>query len=441
LRLNQRLEPEFYLDVIAITGSYDKPFVNGNGHIIEWAVKILQFDHLLSKDVIKKKHIISVAEKITSFHHSLTRSNVESHYGNANSIYAHIHDNYMQTKRLTHQNDIIRSLNYIEDWHKEQFHDLKDLLDNRKKNGFIRDCHGDLHLGNIAIHKNKIILFDCIEFSNNLRQIDLIDEISFLVMDLEANNHTELANHFINHWLQICGDFEGLKLLNFYKVYRAMIRIKVGIINIEQKHNNITDIRHVNRYLELATHYTEHSKCAIIITHGLSGSGKSTISKSISCHINAIHIRSDIERKRLTIEKKEDLYNDKTITEIYNKLETASEAILTASYNALIDATFLDINRRNNFISLASRLNVPCIILDFFAPTTHLEKWIIERKQEGKDASDANIHVLHQQIETRNPLTDYEKKMAITIDTSREINIKSLAKSINEKINALWNLR
>ena len=446
MRLNKRLAPDLYLDVVAITGSYDKPSVDGHGNVFEWAVKIIQFnpehqfDRLLLKGLLEQQHIISIAEEITSFHDSLPHSNATSTYGDADNTYTHVRDNYIQAKKFNHPTDISEKLEHLSRWHEKQFNTLKDLLNDRKTNGFIRECHGDLHLGNIALHKNKVIMFDCLEFDEGLRQIDIINEVSFLLMDLEANNQKTFSNHFINHWLQICGDFEGLRLLNFYKTYRAMVRTKVAIITANQKQEKTTntDFERINLYLNLAMRYTRRPECAIIITHGLSGSGKSTISRQLASHINAIYVRSDVERKRLLNSQQKNIYNTEANKKTYHRLEIACEAIIEAGYNALIDATFLNSNKRHDFLSLSARLHIPCIILDFFAPIELLEKWLVERSREGHDASDADIAILNQQIKERSPLTNHEKGISIRINTSQEVDIKSLEEQIKSKIHAFY---
>jgi hypothetical protein len=445
LRLNRRLEPEIYLDVVAITGTYDTPSMDGEGSVLEWAVKMrqfdptLQFNRLLEKKLLRQEHIESLAKRIIAFHAILPGSDSATKHGDAESVHAPIHDNYLQADRYTDSAVIKDRLHLLQNWHEQQYIKHKSLLNKRKYTGFVRGCHGDLHLANIALENNKVIIFDCLEFNDNLRYIDVINEISFLLMDLEAQKSPDLANYFLNYWLQVTGDFEGLQLLSYYKAYRSMVRAKVAIIEATQKTGiEKTGARErADLYLTLTRHYTSRTQCAIILTHGLSGSGKSTISRQLASHINAIYVRSDIERKRLFNDKKTDIYSEHSSQITYNKLEKISADIISAGYNALVDATFLAQNTRQKYIALADNLGIPCIILDFFAPRELLEKWLIERAESGNDASDANIEILNKQIIAQDPLTTYENSISIYLDTSRPIDIPSLANRIRIKISAL----
>lgn len=415
--------------------------MNGTGEVLEWAVMMiqfdpkLQFDRLVEKKLLNKKHIELLADSIITFHNSLPSSDPESRYGNATDTHKPVLDNYLQAKHFDAKKLFTDRLNKLQHWHEAQFSRCENLINNRKNHGLVRECHGDLHLGNIALQHDEIIIFDCIEFNDNLRHIDLINEISFLLMDLDAKDQTNLANHFMNYWLQKCGDFEALYLLNYFRVYRAMVRTKVSIIEASQQtgKNKNSALEQAELYISLAQRYTSASNNAIIINHGLSGSGKSTISKQLASPINAIYIRSDIERKRL-LPSNSNIYSKDATKKTYDRLEEACKAILTSGYSAIIDATFLAYERRKQFFSLAKTLNTPCIILDFYAPQKLLEKWLVERAERGTDASDADINILRQQIKTQDTLTAQEQNISIFLDTSQTIDIKSLVRKIRHML-------
>ena len=442
LRLNNRLAPDIYMDVIAFTGDCHRPSINGDGPVLEWAVRMmqfdpeLQFDRLLEKGLLHATHLESLAERIIEFHDSLPRSGARSAFGDATSINKPVVDNYTLAEDLTRSSTMKEKLKQLSRWHEKEFIARRQELDNRKKGGFVRECHGDLHLANIALRNDHIIIFDCIEFSESLRQIDVISEIAFLLMDLDAHGSKDLGNHFLNHWLQITGDYEGLGLLRYYCTYRAMVRAKVAIIEAGQNtgERQLDAERRAGHYLDLARDYTHGKETAIIITHGLSGSGKSTISVPLADHIYALYVRSDVERKRLFADEQDNIYTEEANRETYLRLGDICETILRAGYNALVDATFLQQDKRREFITLAARLGVPCIILDFHAPRELLEQWLIERARKGNDPSDADIKVLEMQIGKQQPLTADEQELVISIDTSRPVEIQPLATTILEKI-------
>jgi predicted kinase len=293
-------------------------------------------------------------------------------------------------------------------------------MEQRKSQGFIRECHGDLHLGNIAWFENRVTPFDGIEFNAALRWIDVMNEIAFLVMDLQQRNLKPFATRFLNHYLSKTGDYSGVSLLRYYLVYRALVRAKIALLSWQQ-HQNLHDFQDAESYANLAEAFTAPKPPVLLITHGYSGSGKSTVSRKVAEKFGAIHLRSDVERHRLfSTSKNQDIYSAEKSQQTYQKLADFAETILDAGFSVFVDATFLKYEQRNLFQNLAVKKKVKFLILDFQATEEELSRRIIQRQQLGNDASEATLTVLQYQLQTAQPLTLAEQKQTLSAENGAE---------------------
>ena len=449
LRLNQRLAPHIYLEVITIGGTTEAPILLGDtGTPIEYAVKMRQFppeaqlDRMVSRSELEPSHIDQLAEVIAEFHSRITVAESDTLYGQPIQVHQPVMENFDQIRpHLTAATDIAQ-LEQLRIWSAVEFDLHKETFQYRKNNRFIRECHGDLHLRNIALLKDGITLFDCLEFNENLRWIDIISEVAFLIMDLDSRSHNTLAWRFLNAYLQATGDYAGLRVLRYYLVYRALVRAKVACIRLTQERvdpaqaqpnppQSQTDPtqQHVayqqyKNYINLAERYTQHNNSRLIITHGLSGSGKTTYTQSLLESLGAIRLRSDVERKRLASLPSQNrsssgvgsgLYTAAARQHTYDYLANLTQAIIQSGYTAIIDATFLKHEQRELFRHLADSLRVPFVILDCQAPEKVLRARIIQRMHEGHDASEADLAVLDYQLANHDPLTAAEMACTLTV--------------------------
>lgn len=447
LRLNKRLAPEIYLELVTITGTPAKPVLNKTGKPIEFAVKMLQFpqkaqlDRMLARGEIETSHIDAIASLVADFHKKTMVASKDSAYGDLEHIRKPVENNFLQinknTKKAGHP-----LINELEVRCKSFFDKLKPVFIKRKAEGFIRECHGDMHLRNIAWLNNLPVVFDCIEFDSNLRFIDVISEIAFLVMDFKARMHPQLARRFLNAYLEKSGDYAGVYVLPFYLVYRALVRAKIAAIRAGQQgiseEEKVKAEKEFFNYMQLAKSCSEISSPKLVITRGLSASGKSTITMQLLEHMDAIRIRSDVERKRIFgISRKErsiathckDIYTPEATKKTYDKLAELAGKILDAGYPVIVDAAFLKFEERDNFGKLAKAKKVPFIILEFLATHDTLRQRIIKRE---KNVSDADLSVLEQQIAKWQPLGKSEKDRAITIDTETPVDIMLLAEKVRD---------
>lgn len=448
LRLNRRLAPEIYLEVIPITGSIASPRLRGPGVPLEYAVKMVQFpqqarlDYCLQRGELSSDGINRLAHKIAQFHQEIPPALPDNSYGTPETVLQPALENFEPLNHLPKEEADQQRITCLRQWTREQWQGLRAEFIARKKSGFVRECHGDLHLGNIAWVEDKFIIFDCIEFNESFRWIDVINELAFLVMDLEHRGYPDLAGSALNTYLEHSGDYSGLRVLRYYQVYRSLVRAKIAAIRLKQ---DISAAEYqatqesYQSYLGLALSYIQPSKTPLIITHGLSGSGKTTLSEPLRKQLGAIRLRSDIERKRLHGLKTQErasqgvasgMYSVEASGQTYQLLQALAQTIIKAGYPVIVDAAFLKQAQRQAFQNLAEALGVSFCILDFRCELQELRQRIGTRQHENQDASDADLAVLEYQQTAQEPLTAAEQEKTLSIETSQPQNFPKLMKQL-----------
>ena len=439
LQLNQRLAPDIYLDVVSLCGTAEHPQINGNGEIFEYAVKMRQFDprqqldKLLQQHKLNSKHIDQLADIIASFHQQIDIAPRDSAFGTPEAVWDPVQENIDQIRPRLQDETELNRLDGLKQWSEQQFKQLKPVITTRKQQGFTRHCHGDMHLANITLIDDKVTIFDCIEFNDNFRWIDVISEIAFTTMDLIDRQRPDLSARLLDRYLQRTGDYAGLALLRFYQVYRALVRAKVAIIRHSQPGLSKTEqqhsLKHYKGYARLAESFTQIKPATLYIAQGVSGSGKTSLSQPLLERFGMIRLRSDVERKRLfglTAEAKsqsktaQGIYTTSASQQTYQQLIKLARHTIQAGYSTIIDATFLTRAQRQWFHELANELAVAFVILHFHADEALLRQWIIERQAAGKDASEATIEVLQQQLKTEQPLAEADADLIVSIDSGQD---------------------
>jgi aminoglycoside phosphotransferase family enzyme/predicted kinase len=433
LRLNARFAPDIYLSVITITGTPSRPEINGHGPILEYAVKMRQFDpaqsftRLLQDQTLNVKHIIACGQQIAIFHQHIPALPVQSGAGNFEHIAEPVRDNFRQIREL----DILsttQSLDVIETHSLTLLQQLHDIFTQRQHDGFIRECHGDLHCANLAVIEGQVVPFDGIEFNPDFYQIDTINDIAFLVMDLMVHEHDDLACVFLNTYLEKSGDYAGLKVLNFYLIYRTLVKAKVAALRALQcdateRENMMIEF---NDYLSLAQRYTRPPRPWLILLHGVSGCGKSWITDRITEQFFAIRIRSDAERKRLWAQQPEPqnperLYGPAFNKKTYRHLLNLAENILEAGFCLIVDATFLRQSHRQPFLDLAHRKHRPARIISLACDKKRLQQQHHIRAQDPDNLSDADYSITLQQLQVIEPLSQQEQKIGLRLSTQDDL--------------------
>ncbi len=429
IRLNGRLAPELYLDVAPITGRAEAPVLDGEGPAIEYAVRMRRFpqDSLLNRRLTAGKlgatEVEAMVEVIADFHHRIPAAAPLSDYGSPERVLQPVVENFQQIGERVHDARHTAMLARLHAWSgAEHQHRFDDFLD-RKRRGCIRECHGDMHLGNMAWIDGRLLIFDGIEFNPNLYWIDCMSEVAFLCMDLEDHGRRDLAYRFLNGYLERTGDYEGLSVLRYYQVYRAMVRAKVAAIRMTQ--NGSEGAEEFENYLQLALGYTQPPPARLFLTHGLSGSGKSTLTGPLCEALPAVRVRSDRERQRLfgggegPVAPDSGIYTPEATDRTYARLLNLSRVMLNAGHAVIVDATFRTAQQREPFLQMAKEVDVPIHILDFQARPDTLRSRVAARSEAGTDVSEADLRVLEHQLATQQPLNAAERSRTIVIDTDK----------------------
>jgi len=438
MRLNSRYADGMYLDVVPIAMEDGCVKMDGDALPIEFAVRMRRFpeDSLLANRIdanrVNDSDMFQLAKSIASFHRRADvwrGSSDQAVAGILNQAKANFTNLYCPPLS-EHEN----TLRQLEDWTDQFFARHKTLFERRVCEGFVRECHGDLHCENIVFWHEHFVPFDGIEFNSDYSWIDVLSDVAFLTMDLQARDRTDLAACFLNAYLEQTGDYESLQLLIWYKVYRALVRAKVAMLRYQQTSLDAGQplelIATAKKFLLLAHQWIEAGPHHLWITHGVSGSGKTTGSLEHVKAKGAIRIRSDIERKRLigtsptlhsSMGLDEGIYAATTTRATYQALLGLARKILRSGFSVVVDATFLRFSDRKLFCDLARAEGVPFHILDFQAETTVLRRRIADRALARVDASDANLLVLERQLTEQDPLNDCELKQTVSVvpDSSR----------------------
>lgn len=451
LRLNRRLAPDLYVDVVPITGAVRAPSVGGAGPAIEYAVKMRQFPHeaqldrMLARGEVSREHIDALAREVAAFHARAAVAGPDTPFGTLERVHTPVVENFEPLQRLmTDSADLLR-LDGLRAWSEATYAALADAFSARKTGGFIRECHGDLHLANIAWVDQRPLIFDGIEFNENLRWIDVMSEAAFLTMDLDDRGAPQFARRWLNAYLELTGDYAGLRILQFYQVYRALVRAKVAWIRGDQAQGGDRErcLAEGRGYLDLAKHYTATAHPALAITYGLSGSGKSTLAQGLVEAWGAVRVRSDVERKRLygfvpqartTSTLGHGLYGPEAGAKTYARLADLARHILDAGYSVIVDASFLRKAQRAALRAVAVEGNVPFVILDTRAPEVVLRARIVAREQEGRDASEAGLAVLDLQHTTAEALDPDERCHAFTVETEGPLDFAYITADLERMI-------
>lgn len=442
IRLNRRLAPQLYVGVVPIGGDDSAPRV-GAEPAIEYAVKMREFpdDARLDRRLAAGAR---VAEPLRAFGARLARFHAQlpplTPRNPAATALAAALENFDEL-RADLQAREARELAALREWTEERAASIAPIIERRAGDGRYRECHGDLHLENLLMLGAEIIAFDALEFDPRLREIDVMSEASFLTMDLAAHGRTDLAFEFLTAYLEDGGDYDGLDVLRFYVVHLALVRAKVRALKAAQDAAEVGRAE-IGPYLETARGFVAARKPLLLITHGLSGSGKTHVTRALIGGLGAIRVRSDLERKRLhgldAGARSESavgggLYDARANERTYARLTEVGAAALRNGLDAIVDATFLHRAERDAFARLAARHGARFAILDCVAPEDVLRRRITARAAEARDASEAGLEVLEHQLAERDPLGAEEQRAAIHLPTDAPLDLPALLASLRDR--------
>ena len=388
-------------------------------------------DELLSayaaNGVLEASHVDAIAATVAGAHDSCERAEPGSNRGSIESVAHWSAENLSQLQAAVPEACLPPAWSDLLRWY-QQDKSLAERVSARQRGGFVRECHGDLHLGNMAMIDGRITLFDCIEFNPELRWIDIVSEAAFVAMDLQARGYPHYCWRFLDRYLAAGGDYAGIDLLGYYVVYRALVRAKVEALRVHADSDlpvpgcEVFDI--TLKYIELAQQWARRQRRGLVLMHGLSGSGKSTVAAGLVESLGAIRLRSDIERKRLFgLDATEasgsaiagGIYAAEASRRTYRRLAELAGGIIDAGHCVIVDAAFLQADERATLLQLAVSRGVGCVIVSCTAPVDELERRLAARRG---DASEAGVGVLHHQLRQQDPIDDAELTAAALIEVA-----------------------
>lgn len=432
VRLNRRLAPEMYLDVVPVTGDPDHPRIgrpDAPEKAFEYAVKMTEFpqkdqwDKRLENGDLQAADVDRLADLMADFHARAFVAGPADGYGGPESVRAAVMGNFDLTKKFVP--DLIDPDRYrfLREWSEAFLIRHQPQIAGRLADGFVRECHGDAHLRNVATVNGDIAVFDCIEFNPVLRFTDVMAEIAFTMMDLDYRQRPDLANRFLNRYLETGGDYAGLAVLPLYLSYRAYVRAKVAALGPDGADRQAS----IDRHLALAEGYCRGAPAGLILMHGVTGTGKTTLAGHLATALGAVRIRSDVERKRLAGVGRSQaaaavgkgIYDAAGTDQTYSRLAELAKTALEAGFVVILDATYLGHARRTRACAVAKAASAPWVVVDCDAPRKTLEQRIRQRAQAATDLSDGTVQVLDAQLAEREPLTAAEALHTVSAHTDK----------------------
>lgn len=462
VRLNRRLAPELYLSTLVLiqtnAGLILRPLeaeeqLESGATVVDYAICMQRFSqsqllqHAIPNEQLTADHFERFAEDLARFHDECDQAPDDAAFGTESALREAIDETLDAIDQLkAFRQSVFGRVSDLRERISARLASQKSFFQQRQQIGAIRECHGDLHCGNLLLHDNEIVAFDGIEFNDNLRFIDRLNDLAFLVMDLERNNQIEFAQRLLNRYLEHSGDYEGMAGFSTYVVYRALVRVKVALIRAGQNRDasgaSDPNVEEAVEYWTLAEAWLERDSNWLVVTRGLSGSGKSMLSKALMEQSRAIRIRSDVERKRTqqagsflsteAIRRRldEQGYSSTVSRQVYDRITQLSRGMLKAGFSTIVDATCLRKSQRTELWAAAKALDKRFLILALEADVDVLRRRIEERHRDDLDASDADAAVLDKQLSGMEPFDDSELEHVIIVENGDDLNLDELARTL-----------
>jgi aminoglycoside phosphotransferase family enzyme/predicted kinase len=439
LRLNRRLASEIYLEVVPIgedeSGNLS---LDAGDTIIDYAVKMKRLpeekmlNRLISEGKVDDSVMDRIAKRVYEFHRDAATGGEIDRIGGIDTI-RHNHDeNFEQTMQYIGTSIARDRYRFIQSYAENFLRKNRSLFEERVAGHRIRDCHGDLHLQHICIG-DEILVFDCIEFNERFRYLDVAAEVAFLSMDLDFNGYRGHASTFVNSYLRYSSDSKIKKLLNFYKCYFAYVRGKVTSFKIDdeaiEEREKKEAIETASRYFELAYSYAASlEKPTIILMTGLMGTGKSVLAERLAPLLGAEILRTDVIRKNLLDipsaehhfeEFGEGIYSKEMTEKTYGEALKTAEAIIEKGGAVIVDASFKKRAERNNFSSLADTTGADFFIIECTCPEDTIKSRLKRRLLNKEEVSDGRWEIFQAQKKDFDMIGEASPGVHIIIDTSK----------------------
>lgn len=439
VRLNRRLCPDIYLGVVELRGSESAASFAGDGKVVDYAVKMKRLPEermlatLLARGEAGAAEMVAIARVVAEFHGKAARGPQIDACGSSSVLRGNWEENFRQAAPFVGVTLTAAQLAALRFWAERFLEQNGELFRARVAGGFVRECDGDLHSGNICLD-DGVCIFDCIEFNDRFRFIDTAADLAFLLMDLEYAGRPDLAAILFREYLAATGDREMEGVLRFYKVHRAFVRGKVKSFRLREagiSPEESAEVREAaTRYFRLARGYTLTERLAppLVLTCGLSGSGKSTLARQLSLELALLLRRSDLVRKELAqlspetrgeAEYRGGIYSEEMDRATYRALLGQAREALSSGIGMVVDATFRRRDDRESFRALAQEFGAPFFVIETRCPEATIKERLEARRHDKGEVSDARWEHFRQQQSEFEPPKEGE---AITVDSSLPVS-------------------
>lgn len=473
VRLNRRLCPDIYLGVVPVTDDAGRITVGGTGEIIDYTVKMKRLpqagmmDEMLERGEVTEGHITKIARALVPFYRDARTGSGIDVFGTIESFSVNTDENFNQTAQFIGETITERQFDEIKEYTRNFYVDNADLFEERIRGGFIREGHGDLHSRNICIidatavkslsgvhSRNEVhakgesvvsgnginvYVYDCIEFNERFRIGDVAEDIAFLAMDIDFHLYPALSRHFVDEYVRLSGDKRMRDILNFYKCYTAYVRGKVMSLILTEPEESYVEKEEAKSdarsYFSLAYHYAVmRKKPFLLITMGLSGTGKSTVADGLSFEMDFEVISSDVVRKELVgidpYERRREgfgdgIYSEEMTEKTYSEIFRRARELLQGGRSIILDGAFLQKGKRDRAKDLAKECGARFYEIETICPENVAKERLAERMTK-RGVSDATSEVYQKQKELfaveRAPISDHRRNESRGMEGIREID-------------------
>ena len=440
LRLNRRLAPETYREVVAISEDRGGAVVLGPGErVIEYAVRMKRLPQermlkrLIASPDFNPATMDAIATKLAGFHKEAATGGVIDEMGSLPTIRRNHDENFSQTEKYIGLTIPEYRYRFIKDFVHRFLADRGAFLKRRVDDHRIRDCHGDLHLEHIVVLDEEIVIFDCIEFNERFRYGDVAAEVAFLAMDLDFNGYFALADRFVEAYTGYSGDTGIPVLLRFYQCYYAYVRGKVVSFRLDDPAIDVQGREEARamagRYFDLAYTYAARlQQPTLILISGLMGTGKSVIAKEIAPRLGAMILQTDVLRKELLgivpTERHYEafgagIYSPEMSRKTYEEAHRQALSHLRSGRSVIIDASYKKSAERKEAIRTAQEAGADVFVVECTCPEEVVKERLDTRMSAPGEASDGRWDIYLAQKDDFDPITEVAQDAHITVNTAQ----------------------
>jgi aminoglycoside phosphotransferase family enzyme/predicted kinase len=436
LRLNRRFAPELYLAVCSICEVGGRAVIDGPGPVIEYAVRMRQFERTQELDALLRAGSVEPAELeafgvvLAQIHAQLPQAQPPEVRGTLSAVRTVILANVDQAAQACAAFGARPAIEALRARVLEQLDARAAMIAARWVAGRVRECHGDLHARNIVRLEGRLVAFDCLEFEPSFRWIDVADELAMLLADLDWRGQPRLAHAFLGGYLTCSGDYQALRVLPLYRAHRALVRAKVAALNAEAAPDALVRESwcvEMDALVDRAGRALRRQTPRLLVLCGLPGSGKTWLSQALGARLGAVLLRSDVERRRLAglaprarsgSAPGAGLYTSAASAAVYEHLAQRAQDVLGGGFTAIVDASFALQADRSRMAELAARLGARSWLIHCRAPEALLQQRLAQRQRADTDASEADAAVLAWQQQRFEPIEALPGMTVIEADTA-----------------------